>query len=94
TTILASAHNNTYFNCLQYVKVGDEIKIETTYGDYLYEVYLTEIKSTKDPMYDLAASEETLILYTCYPFTELGITPLRYFVLARLVSGPKVLLDE
>ncbi len=94
STILASAHNNTFFNCLQYVKLGDIIKLETNYGTYLYEVQKTEIHKNSYLPYDLDADYENLILYTCYPFDELGITPQRYFVVAKLVSGPRVLIYE
>lgn len=95
STILVSGHNNTYFNCLQYVNVGDIIKVETNYGTYQYEITETAVKKNTDPTsYDLSATEENLILYTCYPFSQLGLTPNRFFVYTRLVSGPAVLLDQ
>ncbi len=95
STILVSGHNNTFFNCLQYVKTGDLIKLETNYGVYVYEVTETAIKANTDSSaYDLSATEENLVLYTCYPFDMLGLTPNRYFVYTRLVSGPVVLLDQ
>ena len=95
TTILISAHNNTYFNCLQFLKFGDKITIKTNYGIYDYVVSSTSIKNKNDSSaYNLSAKEETLVLYTCYPFNALGLTANRYYVTAKLVSGPKVLLDE
>ncbi len=94
STVLISAHNNTFFNCLQYVAVGDIIKIETNYGSYAYEVQLIEVHNNDSLPYDLNAEEETLILYTCYPFDELGLTANRYYVVSKLVSGPKILAEE
>lgn len=95
STVLVSGHNNTFFNCLQWVKVGDVIKLETNWGTYLYEVTETAIKKNTDTSaYDLLATEENLVLYTCYPFDKLGLTPNRFFVYTRLVSGPVVLLDQ
>ncbi len=95
STVLVSGHNNTFFNCLKYVKVGDTIKLETNYGTYLYEVTETAVKkSTDSTAYDLRADEESLVLYTCYPFNQLGLTPDRFFVYAKFVSGPTVRLDK
>ncbi len=95
STILVSAHNNTYFNCLQYLKFGDKITVKTNYGIYEYVVSNTQIKNKNDASaYDLSASEENLVLYTCYPFNALGLTQNRYFVTAKLISGPKILLNE
>lgn len=95
STILVSAHNNTYFNCLQHLKFGDKITVKTNYGIYEYAISNTQIKDRNDSSaYNLAANEENLVLYTCYPFNALGLTQKRYFVTAKLISGPKVLLYE
>ncbi len=94
STIIVSAHNNSFFNCLQYVQIGDIIKIETNYGTYLYKAEKTEIKKTGPDLYSVREEYENLVLYTCYPFDELGLTPYRYFVVCSLVSGPKILIYE
>ncbi len=94
-TIITSAHNNSYYNCLQYLETGDTVTIETNYGTYVYEVAETAIKPNTDKSaLRLAAEEETLVMYTCYPFDQRGLTSKRYFVYAKLISGPRVLLDE
>jgi sortase A len=90
-TIILSAHNNTYFHTLGEVRVGDTIQINTNYGKYAYEV--TEMKivlNTDGTAYDLQKQEENLLLYTCYPFDTLGLTPNRYLVYAKYVSGPQL----
>ena len=88
-TILVAGHNNTYFNGLKYAKPGQIIRIRTNYGNYQYEITDTQVKDQSDSTaYDFDAKEENLILYTCYPFDELGMTPNRFFVYAKFVSGP------
>ena len=92
-TILLAGHNNTFFNGLQQVEVGDIVTIETHYGTYTYEVTEMEVKDYQDATaYDFSRTDENLIMYTCYPFDALGFTPDRYFVYAKYVSGP-VLVD-
>lgn len=93
-TILLAGHNNTFFNGLQQVELGDIVTIETHYGTYTYEVTDMQVKDYQDETaYDFSRTDENLIMYTCYPFDALGFTPDRYFVYAKYVSGP-VLVEE
>ena len=90
-TILVAGHNNTYFNGLKNAEAGQKVTIKTSYGNYTYEI--TEIavkKATDASSYDLSADYENLIMYTCYPFDELGLTDKRFFVYAKYVSGPQI----
>lgn len=90
-TILVAGHNHTFFHTLGNAKAGDEIRIETNYGTYLYRIDDAQVKKATDASaYDLASTKENLVLYTCYPFDELGLTPERYYVYAEYVSGPKI----
>jgi sortase A len=90
-TVLLSAHNNTYFHTLGKAQVGDVIQINTNYGKYNYEVIETKIVlNTDGTAYDLYKNEETLLLYTCYPFDTLGLTPQRYLVYGKYLSGPQL----
>lgn len=90
-TILVAGHNNTYFNGLKYAKKGQKVKIRTSYGNYIYEITDTQVKKATDKTaYDLSADYENLIMYTCYPFDELGLTSDRFFVYAKLISGPTI----
>ena len=94
-TILVARHNNTYFNGLKHTKAGQIVTIRTSYGNYKYEITKAEVKkSTDSSAYDLSADEENLIMYTCYPFDELGLTINRYFVYAKFVSGPIIETSE
>lgn len=90
-TILIAGHNNTYFNGLKNIKKGDIVKISTSYGNYKYKVSGTKLTTDKDKnAYDLSATKENLILYTCYPFDSLGLTNKRFFVYAEKISGPVI----
>ena len=90
-TMLIAGHNHTYFHTLGKAKVGDTIQIDTNYGKYVYQIAKTQVKlSTDKTAYDLSSGTENLILYTCYPFDCIGLTPQRYYVYANYVSGPKI----
>ena len=87
-TTLIAGHNNTFFNGLKYAEAGQEIIIRTSYGNYKYVIRETAVKDSLDTTaYDLSADYENLILYTCYPFDEIGLTKDRFFVYADLVEG-------
>ena len=90
-TILIAGHNNTYFNGLKNVKIGDIVKISTSYGNYEYKINKTKLfDGNYKKAYDLNAEKENLILYTCYPFDRIGLTSQRYFVYAEKISGPDI----
>ena len=94
-TILMAGHNNTFFNDLQSVEVGDVVTIETHYGTYTYTVERCEVRDYQDTTtYDFTRTDENLILYTCYPFDALGFTPNRYFIYASYTSGPELDADR
>lgn len=94
-TVLIGGHNNSYFNGLKNVETGDIVTLKTNYGTYQYRVTKTAVLPESDTTaYDLNAREENLVLYTCYPFDMLGLTPNRYFVYAKYESGPRVLLNK
>lgn len=93
-TILVAGHNNTYFNGLKNAEVGQVVEIRTSYGNYYYQITDIQIKKATDPTaFDLSANYENLVMYTCYPFNQLGITSNRCFVYASLISGPEI-VDE
>ena len=75
--------------------MGSTIEISTNYGQYVYEITGTKITTAQDnTAYDLDSEEENLVLYTCYPFDQIGLTPERYFVYAKYLSGPKINIYE
>lgn len=90
-TILIAGHTGTYFRDLESVQVGADITIQTNYGEYHYEVTgMQPALATDTSAYDLNATPENVILYTCYPFGQTTPTDWRYFVYGKLVSGPSL----
>lgn len=90
-TILIAGHNNTFFNGLKYAEEGQLVTIRTSYGNYTYKITGTAVKKYDDSSaYDLTANKESLVMYTCYPFDEIGYTYKRFFVYAEPVSGAEI----
>lgn len=86
--ILVGGHDGTFFAPLKDMKKGDVVKIETTYGEFEYQVTGIKVTDKNDAKaYDLTQDKEQLILYTCYPFGQLiGDRSKRYFVYCNLTS--------
>ncbi len=82
--VLLSAHDTTFFRCLEYVQVGDVIKLNTNYFDYEYTVTNVEILNedvlSKRLAGQMLAEEEQLVLYTCWPFTLISTRKTDRFV--------------
>lgn len=92
--ILLSGHNVTIFAPLQDIAVGDEVTFTTGYGIYTYRITETKILDARDTnAYDLLAQEESLVMYTCYPFTALGSTNQRFFVYGTKILGPTLVQE-
>lgn len=95
STVLLAGHNHTFLHTIDKAKPGDEIILTTDYGVYVYEISEIKVASSTDKsVYNLNADYENLVIYTCYPLTTLGLTNQRYYVSAKLKTGPKVLLNE
>ena len=92
STTLVAAHVKTHFKGLQYVNIGDTIYYTTTYGAYEYQVTDIMVVNAKNAQvaYDLRANYDNLVLYTCYPFHAVAFRAERYFVCAKMISGPKI----
>ena len=91
--ILLAGHNTTHFLPFQDIVVGDVVEFQTNYGHFEYEVTIVEIfnRDDADAAFELGESEEEmLIMYTCYPFDAIGLTPYRLFVYAEKIAGPVV----
>lgn len=96
-TVLIGAHDTTYFEGLEKVKEGDVFTFTTEYGIYTYKVTGTKIfdEGKYDEAYDLSASKEQLVLYTCYPFGKLnGTKKQRMFVYLDKTNGPDIISQE
>lgn len=80
-------HRNSVFKTLGKAKIGDKIIMETSYGDYVYEIVETKITTGTDQSILAQTDEAMLTVYTCYPFDYIGHSPDRYSVIAKLVEG-------
>lgn len=80
-------HRNSVFKTLGEAEVGDEITMETTYGDYAYEIIETKITAGNDQSILAPTDESILTVYTCFPFDYIGHSPDRYSVIAKLMDG-------
>ncbi|MBP3708105.1 MAG: class D sortase [Clostridia bacterium] len=84
-TILCMGHNTKAFlHDLPMIKIGEEIEITTTYGEYKYQVYDKKVVN----MYDtdqtpIQKEQEILMLYTCFPVDGFGTKTDRYVVYAK-----------
>lgn len=60
-----SAHEDTFFSDLNKLKVGDKIKINTTYGEFSYTVKELIAFNKKENKYVVPSKDTRLTLYTC-----------------------------
>ena len=92
-TTLIGGHNVDDFGKLGAAQVGDEITLQTTYGNYTYRINQLDVRNKKDKVIDemiYQREDRRLILYTCYPIDSLGLTDDRLFAIGEFVSGPKI----
>lgn len=85
-SILYMGHNSKkVFRRFSELQIGDEIKVTTTYGEYNYKIYdMQLIKETELEKVPIQREEEILMIYTCYPFNNVGYATQRYVVYAKL----------
>lgn len=84
-SIVYMGHNSKkVFRNFSKIEKGDLINIKTDYGDFSYKVYDTKIVNETDidalPIQD---NKEILMIYTCYPFNNIGYATQRYVVYAE-----------
>lgn len=91
-TIICAHNTSKFFGPLENAKAGDIIHLQTSYGEYDYEIAETKVASMYDTStYDLDTTEETLILYTCYPFYGAPGKKDRLFIYAKRIAGPSLM---
>lgn len=92
-TTLIGGHNVDDFGKLGAAQVGDEIMLQTTYGNYVYRINRLDVRDKKDKEINdmiYQRNDRRLILYTCYPIDSLGLTNERLFAIGEFVSGPMI----
>lgn len=85
-SIVYMGHNSTkMFRRFSELQIGDEIKVTTSYGEYNYKIYdMQLIKETEVDKLPIQKEREILMVYTCYPFNNIGYATQRYVVYAEL----------
>ena len=85
-SILYMGHNSKkVFRRFSELEKGDKITVKTTYGTYKYTIYdmqlVYENETDKAP---IQQEKEILMIYTCYPFNNIGYAKQRYIVYAEI----------
>ena len=79
-------HNSKdVFRNFSELQKNDEIKVTTGYGEYKYKIYdMQVIKETEVEKLPIQDENEILMIYTCYPFKNIGYATQRYVIYAEL----------
>ena len=85
-SIIYMGHNSkNMFRRFSELQIGNEIKVTTTYGEYTYKIYdMQLINETDVDKLPIQREKEILMVYTCYPFNNIGYATQRYVVYAEL----------
>ena len=85
-SIIYMGHNSkNMFRRFSELQIGNEIKVTTSYGEYTYKIYdMQLIKETEIDKLPIQRDKEILMIYTCYPFNNVGYATQRYVVYAEL----------
>ncbi len=88
-SIIMAGHNfKTFLANLPKTQIGDTILLETTYGNFEYQIYDQKIvKETATNEVPIQKEKEVLMLYTCWPINNIGHASERYVVYANLVNA-------
>lgn len=80
-----SGHRDTFFRPLKGVRAGDEVHLQTRYGDFSYRVLRVAIVGPDDVWVLRPWDGVHLTLLTCYPFHYVGSAPERFIVHAERI---------
>lgn len=85
-SIIYMGHNSkNMFRRFSELQLGDEMTVTTSYGEYTYKIYdMQLIKETDVDKLPIQKEKEILMVYTCYPFNNIGYATQRYVVYAEL----------
>ena len=85
-SIIYMGHNSkNMFRRFSELQIGDEMIVTTSYGEYTYKIYdMQLIKETDVDKLPIQREKEILMVYTCYPFNNIGYATQRYVVYAEL----------
>ena len=81
-TVLA-AHRDGLFRPLKGIHPGDELRLRTPHGNFVYRVRETKLVKPTNLSVIAPTLTDTLTLITCYPFNYVGKAPKRFVVHAE-----------
>jgi len=79
-----AGHRDTHFRLLEQIHEGDEVELDTHYGNFRYRVRSMEVVSPNDVASLQPTDNGVLHLITCYPFHFVGHAPKRMVIEAEL----------
>lgn len=87
-SIIYMGHNSKkMFRRFSELQKGNEIEVTTSYGDFKYKIYDMQLINESDvDKLPIQKDKEILMVYTCYPFNNVGYAYQRYVVYAELES--------
>lgn len=86
-TVLSGHNKENMLKNIENIAVGEKIVIDATYAKCTYEVYKTAIvEETDNEALNKDMDKETVIIYTCYPFSEYVYGSKRFVVYAALID--------
>jgi LPXTG-site transpeptidase (sortase) family protein len=84
--VALAAHRDGLFRKLEGIRIGDDVRLVTTRGEFQYHVKKTHIVDPDDVWVIAPTETPTITLITCYPFSFVGNAPRRFIVQAELVD--------
>ena len=87
-SIIYMGHNSAdVFRRFSDLKIDNEIVIKTTYGEFKYKIYDMQLINEKEiDKLPVQRDKEILMVYTCYPFNNIGYAKQRYVVYAEPIA--------
>jgi sortase A len=87
-SIIYMGHNSKkVFRRFSELQIGNKIQVTTSYGEFNYKIYdMQLINETEVDKLPIQKEKEILMVYTCYPFNNIGYATQRYVVYAELES--------
>ena len=77
-----TAHRDTFFRPLKDLQLGDEIRLTSLRGTFVYRVRAVRVVWPRDLSVMAPTPASALTLITCYPFSYVGAAPTRFVVSA------------
>jgi sortase A len=84
-----AGHRDTFFRPLKDVRVGDEVRLTSAHGTFVYRVSEAFVTTPDDVGVLASRGKAELTFVTCYPFNFIGPAPKRYIVRAERLPAER-----